>query len=190
MKIYTKTGDKGSTSLYDGNRLSKTSLVFEILGEIDELSSRIGIACAVDKENRITEQLRLIQSKLQDINSILATFEKHKRRLPAVLDTDIGFLETNIDQFTDNTPPLTNFILPGVTESDSYLHLCRSQTRKIERMLWKFKDDCKVQLEDKTIENILPENVFTYFNRLSDYFFAAARAVCLMNGKNDYIVIK
>lgn len=190
MKIYTKTGDKGITSLYDGNRVSKTSYVFDVLGEIDELSSRLGIVCASDKENYISDQLRIIQRKLQDINSILATFETQKRKLPEILDTDIKFLEDNIDTFSKNTPALTNFILPGVTIPDSHLHLCRSQTRKIERMLWKFTSDCTIQTDKKTIyrENGLDENILKYFNRLSDYLFASARFVCYSNEKKDFFL--
>jgi cob(I)alamin adenosyltransferase len=191
MKIYTKTGDKGVTSLYDGNRVSKTSYVFDVLGEIDELSSRLGIVCALDKEDYITDQLRIIQRKLQDINSILATFETQKRKLPEILDTDIKFLEDNIDMFSSNTPTLKNFILPGVTIPDSHLHLCRSQTRKIERMLWKFTGDCKIQSENKTIyrPSGLDENILKYFNRLSDYFFAGARFVCYLHKKKDFFLL-
>ena len=139
MKIYTKTGDKGFTSLYDGNRIKKTNYVFNIIGELDELNSRLGVVCAYDTMNYIYEQIRLIQKKIQDINSILATFEKHNRKLPEITENDIQFLESKIDEFTNETPALTKFILPGVTVLDSHLHLCRTQTRKIERMLWKFR---------------------------------------------------
>ena len=186
MKIYTKTGDKGKTSLYDGNVVRKTSYVFDVLGDIDELSSRLGIAISFDENNIISEELRTIQKTLQDINSILATYEKQKRKnLPSIDEENINHLEQSIDVFTENTPPLTQFILPGVTPVDSYLHLCRSQTRKIERMLWMFVENHSIEMENKTIHNQLDTVVLRYFNRLSDFFFAAARYVCVKNGQTD-----
>jgi cob(I)alamin adenosyltransferase len=159
-KIYTKTGDKGTTSLYNGTRIGKNTIFFDILGEIDELSSRIGLVYVLscEKMELQNEFLRTIQSTLQDINSNIA------KAKVTISEDNITLLETRIDDMTRELPPLTKFILPGEQILDSHIHLCRTQTRKVERYLWKMKE---------TVE--IDEIICRYMNRLSDFFFTLAR---------------
>lgn len=200
MKVYTRTGDKGITSLYDGKRIAKNSLFFEVLGEIDELSSRIGVLCASLTGATLSvepiQQLRVIQGILQDINSIIATVDPNGRTLPFVTADDITKIETFIDTMEGSNPKLTKFILPGVTISDSHAHMCRTQTRKVERRLWEMHNSneyveiFKVSGQDSYIdlsEVEIHEHIFKYVNRLSDYFFVLARYIChTVHGKEDH----
>jgi cob(I)alamin adenosyltransferase len=183
--VYTKTGDNGNTSLYCGKRVEKDKEIFNILGEIDELSSRIGYLYSLTSKYEptfnnlfetfrtsnshydINSQLRQIQQYLQDINSVIATESKKKRqKLTKISSDNISELEKNIDEIDSKNPPLKNFILPGKTQKDAQAHLCRTQTRKIERMLWLF-------FRNTDREN--KEQILIYINRLSDYFFVLAR---------------
>lgn len=200
MKVYTRTGDKGITSLYDGKRIAKNSLFFDVLGEIDELSSRIGVLCAnlegANLSVGLIEQLRFIQGILQDINSIIATVDPNGRTLPHVSDEDITRIETFIDTMEANNPKLVKFILPGVTIPDSHAHMCRTQTRKVERRLWEmhystdYVEIFKVSGQESYIdlsELEIHENILKYVNRLSDYFFVLARYIChAVHGKEDH----
>jgi len=194
MKIYTKTGDKGTSSLYDGRRISKHSTLFETIGEIDELTSRIGMACASSQSNYlVSELLRKVQCKLQDINSIVATVDKTGRKLPEINEEDVVFLESKIDEFEKFNDPLTAFILPGVTVLDSQLHSCRTQSRKVERMLWFLQSDDSVveaergkKVDIGTVE--FNPSLLKYVNRLSDFFFAFARYICKKQGEKDCFV--
>lgn len=201
MKIYTKTGDSGQTSLYDGSRCSKADDIFMSLGEIDELSSRIGMLCSMLKNilgkysvsnilrnlmvgnNTVFEchtiLLRNIQRHLQDFNSHIATLNKENKKLPALENEWILDLEICIDDMEKDLPKLTKFILPGVTEIDSQSHLCRTQTRKAERMI--------ILLSEKYPEHI-PIEISKYMNRLSDYFFVLSRWICYQLGNTDFLL--
>lgn len=183
MKVYTKTGDKGTTSTYDGKRLEKNHVIFETIGEIDELTSRIGISCSLSSNNYLVqEKLRRIQSILQNINSHVATIQKEKKRnIPEIQITLITNLENQIDEMEKFNDKLTAFILPGVTQLDASLHSCRTQVRKCERMLLKIKNDGVNGYEDFS----LSENIFKYMNRLSDFFFVMARYVCKKQDETD-----
>ncbi len=200
MKVYTRTGDKGITSLYDGKRIAKNSVFFEVLGEIDELSSRVGVLISnlseKDTPDGLLAQLRVVQGILQDINSIIATVDSAGRKLPEVTEDDITKLEVSIDRMEQSNPKLTKFILPGVTVSDAHSHMCRTQTRKIERRLWEmqrsneyvevFKMKDQETYIDLTEVNI-DENILKYINRLSDYFFVLSRYIChAVYGKEDH----
>jgi len=194
MKIYTKTGDKGTSSLYDGNRISKNSVIFETIGEIDELTSRIGMACASSSNNYLaTQLLRKVQCKLQDINSIVATIDTTGKTLPEINEDDVVFLESKIDEFEKFNDSLTAFILPGVTVLDSQLHFCRTQARKVERMLWNLQNDDSIVVADKgktvDIGKVqFNSSLLKYVNRLSDFFFAFARYICKKQGEKDCFV--
>ena len=131
MKVYTKTGDQGETSLYDGSRAPKYAINFEVLGEIDELSSRIGMLCAYMTDKK----LRKIQRTLQDFNSHIATIDQESKRLPELSPDLVTELEASIDEMEKENTKLTKFILPGVTNFDAQAHLCRTQARKAERAL-------------------------------------------------------
>lgn len=190
MKVYTKTGDKGNTSLYNGNRIGKYEIFFDVLGEIDELSSRIGMVCSLLDNKDISNKLREIQGKLQDINTIIATPNSEKT-LPNILEIDVSNIEKFIDELEKSNTKLTKFILPGVTQVDSQCHLCRTQTRKVERFLWKFHYDNSILptsegdlIEIKDI--VVDMNITSYVNRLSDLFFVLARFLCKNEGYDDY----
>ena len=171
MKIYTKTGDAGQTSLYDGSRRSKADDIFMTLGEIDELSSRIGMLCSMLKDCTFIDVFlfRDIQRHLQDFNSHIATLNKVNKKLPVLEENWILDLENSIDKMEKDLPKLTKFILPGVTQDDSQSHLCRTQTRKAERMI--------ILLSEKYPEHI-PTEISKYMNRLSDFFFVLSRWIC------------
>jgi len=193
MKIYSKKGDKGTTSFYDGNRASKFSLNFEVLGEMDELSSRIGLLCVYCPENSI---LRKIQRTLQDFNTYIATVEKDSKILPSLDDNLLSELESQIDELELENTKLTKFILPGVTLADAQAHLCRTQARKAERCV------ICLQYTDAVIditnggkhecldlkEFILPDIILKYMNRLSDFFFVFARWICKKKGYDDFLL--
>jgi cob(I)alamin adenosyltransferase len=176
MKIYTKTGDGGQTSLYDGSRALKSSISFQVLGEIDELSARIGLLCSHLPETLI---LRKIQRTLQDFNSHIATIDKKNKKLPDLSEDLVTELEKSIDEMEKTNTKLTKFILPGVTESDAIAHLCRTQARKVERYL--------IELKNQNVTDI-PTIIFPYMNRVSDFFFVFARWICHTSGKQDCFV--
>lgn len=172
-KIYTKTGDTGETSLYCGKRISKDDYIFDILGNIDELSCRIGFLYSLinTSEINISCNLKDIQQNLQHINSIIATEDPIKqKKLIRIDENDVNFLELTIDNIEKNNLKLTTFILPGENMKDAQSHLCRTQTRLVERLLWNFykrKDIMNSQLDF--------HYTLKYINRLSDFFFVLAR---------------
>lgn len=175
MKLYTKTGDKGQTSLI-GGRTDKDSLRVESYGTIDELNSFIGLALAelADCENcdDLKAELRNIQHELFDCGGDLATVTEHKNY--KLREKSISVLEDCIDRYTAEAPPLEKFILPGGHKAAAQLHIARTVTRRAERLTVKL---------GKTEE--INDTVLRYLNRLSDYFFAAARAVNARQGVKD-----
>jgi cob(I)alamin adenosyltransferase len=188
MKIYTKGGDAGTTSLYDGGRALKSIPNFQVIGEMDELSARIGMLCAstpsIAKKNilgrHLSDILREIQRVLQDLNSYVAVTKSTKKRLPSVSEATVSILEEVIDAMEEELPKLTKFILPGVTIADSHAHLCRTQTRKVERQLVEL-----INKEDSGWECEYSDMMGSYLNRLSDFFFVLARWICYEEGEDD-----
>ena len=178
VKIYTKTGDKGTTSLYDGQRVPKYNINLDVVGEIDELSSRIGMLCALSRKNKMLPVLRKIQCLLQNFNSYIATEDKKGKKLPDIKDTIIKELEIIIDDLDYKNANLTKFILPGVMQDDAQAQLCRIQTRKVER---------KLLLLIKEKNDLVPDIIRIYINRLSDFFFVLARWYCASRGIKDEI---
>lgn len=176
MKIYTKTGDAGNTSLYDGSRAPKFSVVFQVLGEIDELNSRIGLLCTHMTD---TDMLRKIQRTLQDFNSHIATIDKTNKKLPDLAESLVLELENMIDEMEKVCPKLTKFILPGVTTPDALSHLCRTQARKAERYIVDMYYSHKVDI---------PDIIMKYMNRLSDFFFVFSRWICVKSGNTDCFI--
>ena len=203
MKVYTKTGDAGMTSLYDGTRASKHVVNFSVIGEIDELSSRIGMLCALmstetGEEVLINEKiglLRKIQRVLQDFNSYIATIDRSNRSLPPLDDSWVSDLEAEIDEMELYNPKLTKFIIPGVKQSDAQSHLCRTQARKVERCvleLSEWKEEIMVMKgknnKEVSLDELVPEMMLKYMNRLSDFFFVFARWLCYQRGDEDCFV--
>ncbi|MFD2145896.1 cob(I)yrinic acid a,c-diamide adenosyltransferase [Mucilaginibacter antarcticus] len=167
MKIYTKTGDKGFTSLIGGTRVPKYHLRIESYGTVDELNSYIGLI----RDQEITEYdktfLKEIQDRLFTIGSSLAADpEESKMILPDLELTDIELLEHEMDRINEQLPVLKHFILPGGSTSISYCHVARCVCRKAERLV--------VHLAD---ESTVDEKVVAYLNRLSDYLFMLARKI-------------
>ncbi len=167
MKIYTKTGDKGDTGLFGGDRVSKSSERIEAYGTLDELNSFTGMAVAEAKDKEVKKLLEKIQNELFTVGSDLATpdIEKNKKlnivRVPEKFCTDA---EKAIDYFEEKLEPLKNFILPGGSKSSALLHVCRSVCRRAERRVVKLKKSEKIG-----------ENIIIYLNRLADLFFVLAR---------------
>jgi len=181
MPIYTRTGDKGKTSLFDGTRVFKSDKRVETYGTIDELNSTIGVALAEIKDLRlkITEvsvELEKIQHDLLDIGSTLAT--PHPMPVVGLEDRPKEF-ELLIDKLTNKMPELKEFILPGGGKAGSFLHVCRTIARRAERQL--------VALMQK--ENV-DSTIITYINRLSDLLFTMARYVNYVEKKKEIIWIK
>lgn len=178
MKIYTKTGDKGTTGLLDGSRVNKSSVYTETLGSVDELTSRIGVLCSTIEDYPL-EFLREIQGNLQRINSYIASPNKKAEFLVDLTGID-EILEVEIDRLDNELPKLTKFILPGVTVADAHSHSCRTQARCTERQVRNYSD-----VVSETEPHKLPEDIFRYLNRLSDYFFVLARWICHTSGNED-----
>ncbi|MEM8845724.1 MAG: cob(I)yrinic acid a,c-diamide adenosyltransferase [Bacteroidota bacterium] len=166
MKIYTKTGDKGNTSLFTGTRVPKHHIRIESYGTVDELNSVLGLVRDQDIDVHSKESLIQIQDKLFTVGAILATEPKKDNRLkiPRIEEEDIQFLEREIDEMNEDLPPMTHFILPGGHTTVSYCHVARTTCRRAERMI--------SYLHEK---EPVPENVIAYINRLSDYLFVLAR---------------
>lgn len=172
MKIYTKTGDKGMTSLFGGERVLKSSLRVEAYGCVDELNSLLGVIVASLKVQPLKKELILIQNDLLDIGSALAN-PKMKR---IKLEDRVASFEKIIDQLTQKIPELRNFILPGGGKAGSLLHFSRTVARRTERII--------VQLSKK--ENI-DNSILIYFNRLSDLLFTMARYANYKEKKKEII---
>jgi cob(I)alamin adenosyltransferase len=179
MKIYTKTGDKGLTSLIGGTRVPKYHQRIESYGTVDELNSYIGLIR--DQEITTHDQafLKEIQDRLFTIGSSLAADpDKSAMVLPDLYLEDIELLENEMDAINLHLPPLKHFILPGGSTAISYCHVARCVCRRAERLV--------VQLAG---ESALDEKVIIYLNRLSDYLFTLARKIANDNGiaENEWI---
>lgn len=166
MKIYTKTGDKGETSLFGGKRVSKAHLRIDSYGTVDELNSHIGLLRDVAQTNDDREILYTIQNKLFVIGSILASdpAKEKSKMIPDILESDIVLLEKGIDRMNESLEPLQSFILPGGHVHVSYCHIARCVCRRAERMV----------VDLSTIEQV-DELTIRYLNRLSDFLFVLAR---------------
>ncbi len=165
FKIYTKTGDKGKTSLIGGKRVPKDHYRIEAYGSMDELNSYIGLVADLITEQEIKEFLRTIQSKLMTASSIMATEDAEKQNNYSDFgEDDVKTLENAIDKFDEVLPPLTKFILPGGHYIVSHIHIARTICRKSERRV--------LAVADKEYVNPV---VIQYINRLSDYLFSLAR---------------
>jgi cob(I)alamin adenosyltransferase len=183
-KIYTKTGDKGMTSMYSGERVSKNSIYSCTVGEMDELAVRIGVLWSsidddISELNTVKIDLRDIQSNIQLINSHICTSKNATYKIPEINQEIDKYLENEIDSFQEQTPPLTKFILPCVTEQDSRAQMCRVQARRAERYLVDF-------VNSSADTHKLDPIILRYVNRLSDYFFALSRYICNINGHPDH----
>jgi len=172
MKVYTKTGDKGTTALFGGTRVPKHHIRIESYGTIDELNSHIGLIRDQDIDQLYKNTLMHIQDRLFTVGAILATdpekatLKNGKARLniPKIATEDIEKLEKEMDLMEDSLPPMTHFVLPGGHQTVSFCHIARTVCRRAERLASHLND----------LEPFQPETLM-YINRLSDYLFVLAR---------------
>ncbi|OUU00788.1 MAG: ATP:cob(I)alamin adenosyltransferase [Bacteroidetes bacterium MED-G17] len=176
MKIYTKTGDKGQTSLLGGTRVSKNSNQIVAYGTIDELNSFIGLLREETQEPE-SKHLLKIQNELFIIGSNLANDQKKSGiKLSHISKEDITSLEIKIDQMDSELKALKNFILPGGNKPSALAHVCRTITRRAERLVV----DILLENEDNQI-------IIAYLNRLSDFFFTLARFLVQKAGDEEVV---
>jgi len=183
VKLYTKTGDGGETSLFDGSRVPKDHERVATYGDVDELNAHVGVARswatadgAGAAERQIDDCLRQVQADLFSIGAELATPPAASGRVRAtcVSDEDVARLERWIDEATDRTPPLKSFVLPAGTALAAQLHVCRTVCRRAERHV--------VRLA--ATENV-SKTIIVYLNRLSDLLFAWSRVANLSAGRAE-----
>jgi cob(I)alamin adenosyltransferase len=179
MAIYTRTGDRGRTSLFNGQRVSKTDLRIEVYGTVDELNSMIGVASSEirDKRREIRKELLKIQSDLFRIGSGLSNPTRaYNLQSTTYLKKRIEEFENLIDEITLKMPKLGNFILPGGGKAGAMLHLSRAACRRLERRIVSLKFKEKVD-----------SNIIIYLNRLSDLLFTMARFVNFKEKRKEQI---
>lgn len=184
-KVYTKTGDKGKTSLVGGQRVAKDHIRIEAYGTIDELNSFVGSA-AISAASDLPEGeertwflavLRRLQHELFNLGSVLATMpEDIHPKQPQIQEEDITQLEADIDKANENLPSLRSFVLPGGSRTNTDLHICRTVSRRAERMLITLASQETVSTES-----------LKYVNRLSDAFFVWSRWVAVVQGVEEVL---
>lgn len=170
-KIYTRTGDDGSTGLGDGSRTGKDALRVEAFGTVDEANSAIGVLLAVPLPGDVAQLLTRIQHQLFDLGGELC-IPGHA----AIIDADIDGLEQQLDHYNDSLPPLKDFILPAGGEAAARCHLARTIVRRAER--------CSVALS--RAESVRPQ-ALRYLNRLSDLLFVLARVLARADGHGEVL---
>jgi len=167
VKIYTKTGDKGTTSLLSGERVKKFNLRIDAYGTVDELNSFTGYLRSSEIKKEDIKFLISIQNNLFNLGGLLATTKKNTNfKMSEISDKDILVLENEMDRINIKLPKLTSFVLPGGNKAVALSHVCRSICRRAERL-------CVELAETETIEGKL----IMYLNRLSDYFFVLSRKI-------------
>ncbi len=179
MKIYTKTGDRGETSLFNGTRVPKSDTRVEAYGNVDELNAYIGLITTFDIPNDTREVLEEINRVLFEIGTDLATpidNSKKIKRVKRLDDERINFLEEKIDHYSAKLPELRNFILPGGSSESAWLHIARTVCRRAERRV--------VELSQKEETNA---NIVVFLNRLSDFLFVMARYINFVKHIEDVI---
>lgn len=170
-KIYTRTGDDGSTGLGDGSRVSKGSMRIEVIGDVDELNSLLGLLLSEDRTDEFRERLRIIQHLLFDLGGELSI-----PRVKTLDERAVTFLETLIDEFNSSLPPLKEFILPGGNRAAAICHVARAVCRRSERHM--------VSLGETESVNPVSRN---FLNRLSDLLFVLARILSRKDGGKEIL---
>ncbi|WP_127845252.1 cob(I)yrinic acid a,c-diamide adenosyltransferase [Psychroflexus aestuariivivens] len=174
MKIYTKTGDKGTTALFGGTRVPKHHIRIDSYGTVDELNANIGLVRDQNIDEHSKSTLEKIQDKLFTVGAILATDPekaklkngKERLNIPKISKEDVQFLETEIDKMNEDLPEMTHFVLPGGHPSVSHCHVARTVCRRAERISAALHE---IEAFD--------ELVLQYLNRLSDYLFVLSRKI-------------
>ena len=175
-KIYTKTGDDGTTGLVGGTRVKKYDIRLEAYGTVDELNASIGVIRSFEFPAGYKEYLVEIQNKLFNIGSRLASDEKGEAVTSklSISEEDIAKLEKAIDELDEELPELTQFILPGGVPAAAYCHVARTVCRRAERRILEFSEQAFVQPE-----------IMKYINRLSDFLFVLARKLNAISGTEE-----
>jgi cob(I)alamin adenosyltransferase len=166
MKIYTKQGDQGKTSLIGGRKVPKNDIKIESYGTVDELNSWVGLLRDQSISQVYIDQLLEVQDRLFTAGSLLAAEDGHKMQLPQLSDSDVTFLEESIDSMNEKLPEMRSFVLPGGHSTVSYCHVARCVCRRAERLCVALN-----QVEEKY------GLIVQYLNRLSDYLFVLSRAL-------------
>lgn len=175
MKIYTRTGDDGTTALFDGSRVQKSDELVDLYGELDECNAVIGLARSFIINVAFQQKLTQVQKDLFALGAKLANPAKKKQKEKADFNEDkVGWLESEIDQMEHALTPMRRFILPGGSAAGGSLHLARSVCRRAERKLVRL-------MGLKSLDAVY----LKYLNRLSDYLFVAARYANFLEGKED-----
>lgn len=179
MKIYTKKGDQGQTSLIGGTRVAKSHLRIETYGTVDELNAHIGLIRSQHIDPKSKATLKEIQDRLFTLGSSLAADpERSKMKIPDLHSADIEFLEEEMDRMDEELPPLKHFILPGGNNAVSFCHLARCVCRRAERL--------SVALAESSF---VDSKVIMYLNRLSDYLFVLGRKIAVDSQAEEFIWI-
>jgi cob(I)alamin adenosyltransferase len=177
MKIYSKSGDRGSTRLANGKKVSKSSLQVRSYGEVDELSSHLGLLSEQIKNNsNILSEIFNIQINLYFLGAELAGLPLKSLKSPVSLE-DVSFLEKSIDEMSSALPELRNFVVPGGCLLNSYAHVARTVCRRAERSV--------VELSS---QQTLRAECVIYMNRLSDWLFVLARFLSFKSGAEEKII--
>ncbi len=178
MKIYTKTGDQGVTSLLGGTKVSKADMRLEAYGTVDELNSQVGLLMTTLTEPEVTAYLTEIQKQLFEVGSELSVDPNNPPgfSFDTITEADITALESRMDTYTEQLPELKNFVLPGGTPAAAHAHVCRTVCRRAERRVVALHTDSAVRAE-----------LVIYLNRLSDYFFMLARHLIQAQGGTEVI---
>lgn len=176
MKIYTRGGDRGETSLYGGQRVWKDALRVQTYGTVDECNAALGVALTHIRDSEIRDTVTRIQGELFEVGADLATPLARGETVPRIQPEATARLEAEVDRFEEELPPLRQFILPGGSPGGAALHLARAICRRAERHL--------VTLEQT--EELNPE-VLRYLNRLSDHLFVLARLASLRAGTAEMV---
>ena len=175
MKIYTKTGDGGETSLFSGGRVPKTHLRVEAYGTIDELNSLLGVVRSSNPSDPVDDWLNVLQNQLFHLGADLATpLNTSADWITRIGTSEVEWLESTIDEMTDRLEPLKNFILPGGTMAAANLQVARAVCRRAERLMVALADD-----ED------IGGYSLAYVNRLSDWLFTLARYQNMLAGEQE-----
>lgn len=175
MKIYTKQGDKGMTSLAGGNRVPKYHLRLDAYGTVDELNAYIGLLRDMHDDKTVCNTLLDIQNRLLLIGSLLADEKQmFTKSLPELTTQNVKTLEIAMDRMNNHLPELKSFVIPGGDILVSYSHISRCICRRCERLC--------VKLHKETAINLI---IFKYLNRLSDYLFVLARYTSYIKGREE-----
>lgn len=177
LKIYTKTGDDGTTSLIGGTKVSKSHVRIECYGTVDELNSWIGVVADAADDAGTRGALKEVQDRLFTIGSSLACDpeKEPKLKLPDLHESDVVFLEKEMDRMNESLPEMKAFILPGGNSAVSFTHVARCVCRRAERIC------VAMQTEHQEVEPLVTK----YLNRLSDYLFVVARYIGHLKGAEE-----